>query len=91
MGCLWVFGGGSGCHGTPTPPPLVPQLPPAEVPVAVAPPRLQALLGRWREKVFALLVQLRVQEEAQRVLQAQVGARMPGSHLGGGCLGPVLG
>ncbi|XP_040977865.1 coiled-coil alpha-helical rod protein 1-like [Aquila chrysaetos chrysaetos] len=37
------------------------------------PPRLQALLGRWREKVFALLVQLRVQEEAQRVLQAQVG------------------
>ncbi|XP_052630908.1 coiled-coil alpha-helical rod protein 1-like [Harpia harpyja] len=49
------------------------ELPPPGVPVAVAPPRLQALLGRWREKVFALLVQLRVQEEAQRVLQAQVG------------------
>ncbi|XP_049648652.1 coiled-coil alpha-helical rod protein 1-like [Accipiter gentilis] len=49
------------------------ELPPPRVPVAVAPPRLQALLGRWREKVFALLVQLRVQEEAQRVLQAQVG------------------
>ncbi|XP_054039656.1 coiled-coil alpha-helical rod protein 1 [Rissa tridactyla] len=47
--------------------------PPPEVPVAVAPPRLQRLLGRWREKVFALLVQLRVQEEAQRVLRAQVG------------------
>ncbi|XP_074990673.1 coiled-coil alpha-helical rod protein 1 [Calonectris borealis] len=50
------------------------ELPPPEVPVAVAPPRLQALLGRWREKVFTLLVQLRVQEEAQRVLRAQVGA-----------------
>ncbi|XP_075594501.1 coiled-coil alpha-helical rod protein 1 isoform X3 [Balearica regulorum gibbericeps] len=50
------------------------ELPPAGVPMAVTPPRLQALLGRWREKVFALLVQLRVQEEAQRVLQAQVGA-----------------
>ncbi|XP_074936319.1 coiled-coil alpha-helical rod protein 1-like isoform X4 [Phalacrocorax aristotelis] len=50
------------------------ELPPPEVPMAVAPPRLQALLGRWREKVFALLVQLRVQEETQRVLQAQVGA-----------------
>ncbi|XP_076216965.1 coiled-coil alpha-helical rod protein 1 [Aptenodytes patagonicus] len=50
------------------------ELPPPEVPVAVAPPRLQALLGRWREKVFALLVQLRVQEETQRVLRAQVGA-----------------
>ncbi|KAM6360780.1 coiled-coil alpha-helical rod protein 1 [Pluvialis apricaria] len=49
------------------------ELPPSQVPVAVAPPRLQALLGRWREKVFALLVQLRVQEEAQRVLRAQVG------------------
>ncbi|XP_074423823.1 coiled-coil alpha-helical rod protein 1 isoform X4 [Larus michahellis] len=49
------------------------ELPPPEVPVAVAPPRLQRLLGRWREKVFALLVQLRVQEEAQRVLRAQVG------------------
>ncbi|XP_064330052.1 coiled-coil alpha-helical rod protein 1-like isoform X3 [Phalacrocorax carbo] len=50
------------------------ELPPPEVPMAVAPPRLQALLGCWREKVFALLVQLRVQEETQRVLQAQVGA-----------------
>ncbi|KAM6038480.1 coiled-coil alpha-helical rod protein 1 [Theristicus caerulescens] len=50
------------------------ELPPAEVPMAVAPPRLQALLGRWREKVFALLVQLRVQEEAQRALRAQVGS-----------------
>ncbi|XP_026722818.1 coiled-coil alpha-helical rod protein 1-like isoform X2 [Athene cunicularia] len=39
----------------------------------MAPPRLQALLGRWREKVFTLLVQLRVQEEVQRVLRAQVG------------------
>lgn len=73
-----------------------PQLPPPEVPMAVAPPRLQALLGRWREKVFTLLVQLRVQEEAQRVLQAQVGAQTLGSHLGGGwgtpiCLGPSRG
>ncbi|XP_050770734.1 coiled-coil alpha-helical rod protein 1 [Gymnogyps californianus] len=34
----------------------------------------ETLLGRWREKVFALLVQLRVQEEAQQVLRAQVGA-----------------
>lgn len=48
----------------------------------MAPPRLQALLGRWREKVFALLVQLRVQEEVQRVLQAQVGAWTSGSLLG---------
>ncbi|XP_075346758.1 coiled-coil alpha-helical rod protein 1 isoform X1 [Mycteria americana] len=48
------------------------ELPPTEVPVAVAPPRLHALLGRWREKVFALLVQQRVQEEAQRALRAQV-------------------
>lgn len=31
------------------------------------PPRLQALLGRWRQKVFALLVQLRVQDESQQV------------------------
>ncbi|GAB0201562.1 coiled-coil alpha-helical rod protein 1-like [Grus japonensis] len=50
------------------------ELPPTGVPMAVTPPRLQALLGRWRQKVFALLVQLRVQEEAQRVLRAQVGA-----------------
>ncbi|XP_074710468.1 coiled-coil alpha-helical rod protein 1 [Strix uralensis] len=49
------------------------ELPPPGVPVAMAPPRLQALLGRWREKVFTLLVQLRVQEEVQRVLRAQVG------------------
>ncbi|XP_042649963.1 coiled-coil alpha-helical rod protein 1-like isoform X2 [Tyto alba] len=49
------------------------ELPPSGVPMAMAPPQLQALLGRWREKVFTLLVQLRVQEEAQRVLRAQVG------------------
>ncbi|XP_037227975.1 coiled-coil alpha-helical rod protein 1-like isoform X11 [Falco rusticolus] len=49
------------------------ELPPAGVPLAVAPSRLQGLLGRWREKVFSLLVQLRVQEEVQRVLRAQVG------------------
>lgn len=55
------------------------QLPPATMPVAMAPPRLRALLGRWRGKVFALLVQLRMQEEAQRGLRAQVGARtLPG-------------
>ncbi|XP_066842890.1 coiled-coil alpha-helical rod protein 1-like isoform X2 [Anser cygnoides] len=50
------------------------ELPPPGVPLAVAPPRLQALLGRWRQKVFALLLQLRAQEEAQRGLRAQVGA-----------------
>ena len=49
-------------------PPLCSQLPP---------PRLQALLGRWRQKVFALLVQLRVQDENQRVLRAQVGPQDP--------------
>ncbi|XP_066842895.1 coiled-coil alpha-helical rod protein 1-like isoform X5 [Anser cygnoides] len=47
------------------------ELPPPGVPLAVAPPRLQALLGRWRQKVFALLLQLRAQEEAQRGLRAQ--------------------
>ena len=46
-------------------PPICSQLPP---------PRLQALLGRWRQKVFALLVQLRVQDESQQV---QVGAADP--------------
>ncbi|XP_061300310.1 coiled-coil alpha-helical rod protein 1-like [Pezoporus flaviventris] len=50
------------------------ELPPPGVPLAVAPPRLRLLLGCWREKVFALLVQLRVQEELQRVLSAQVGS-----------------
>ncbi|XP_068521153.1 coiled-coil alpha-helical rod protein 1 isoform X3 [Anas acuta] len=50
------------------------ELPPPGVPLAMAPPRLRALLGRWRAKVFALLVQLRAQEEAQRGLRAQVGA-----------------
>ncbi|XP_068265457.1 coiled-coil alpha-helical rod protein 1 [Nyctibius grandis] len=50
------------------------ELPPSGVPVAVAPPRLLSLLGCWRQKVFALLVQLRAQEEAQRGLQAQVGS-----------------
>ncbi|XP_030331198.1 coiled-coil alpha-helical rod protein 1-like [Strigops habroptila] len=49
------------------------ELPPPGVPVAMAPPRLRLLLGCWREKVFRLLLQLRVQEELQRVLRAQVG------------------
>lgn len=91
MGGFGVFLGAWGgvwvpwdTHASPSHPPP-PQLPPPEVPVAVAPPRLQRLLGRWREKVFALLVQLRVQEEAQRVLRAQVGARVPS----GGFLSPI--
>ena len=63
-------GGGGCCVPTAPPvrPPLCSQLPP---------PRLQALLGRWRQKVFALLVQLRVQDENQRVLRAQVGPQDP--------------
>ncbi|KAM4643576.1 coiled-coil alpha-helical rod protein 1 [Amazona ochrocephala] len=55
-------------------PPVPHSCPPPGVPVAVAPPRLRLLLGCWREKVFGLLVQLRVQEELQRALSAQVGA-----------------
>ncbi|XP_061216379.1 coiled-coil alpha-helical rod protein 1-like isoform X2 [Neopsephotus bourkii] len=47
-------------------------LPPPGVPLPVGPPRLLLLLGCWREKVFGLLVQLRVQEELQRALSTQV-------------------
>ena len=72
-GCQGGWGrGGGGCFVPTAPcvssPPLCSQLPP---------PRLQALLGRWRQKVFALLVQLRVQDENQRVLRAQVGPQDP--------------
>lgn len=62
---LWGWGGALCSHSTHVSPPICSQLPP---------PRLQALLGRWRQKVFALLVQLRVQDESQQV---QVGAADP--------------
>ena len=62
---LWGGGGALCSHSTHVSPPICSQLPP---------PRLQALLGRWRQKVFALLVQLRVQDESQQV---QVGAADP--------------
>ncbi|XP_064900208.1 coiled-coil alpha-helical rod protein 1-like isoform X3 [Columba livia] len=43
-------------------------------PPGPCPPRVGTLLGRWRQKVFVLLVQLQVQEEALRSLRGQVRA-----------------
>ncbi|XP_033928350.1 coiled-coil alpha-helical rod protein 1 [Melopsittacus undulatus] len=48
------------------------ELPPPGLPLSLPPPHLLQLLGRWRLKVFELLVQLQVQEELQRLLSTQV-------------------